>query len=124
MFFNPKFILWLAGGLLVYSRLKEQSAQSSGKAPTKRGQSRKKGPGKSPDNKKAGSPSQPDDLTVIPGVGAKVAGELNKAGISTFAQLAKADEKDLKSHFEGKPGYRLMNPARWIAEAKEQSKRG
>jgi predicted flap endonuclease-1-like 5' DNA nuclease len=41
-----------------------------------------------------------DDLTLIEGIGPKMAGALKAAGIETFAALAKATEADLKKALE------------------------
>lgn len=38
-----------------------------------------------------------DDLTMIEGIGAKIAAALNAAGINTFAQLARATEPELRT---------------------------
>lgn len=39
----------------------------------------------------------PDDLTIIEGIGPKIAAALEKAGISTFSRLAAAAESDLEA---------------------------
>lgn len=61
-------------------------------------------------------PSAPDDLKMIEGIGPKIAGLLNEAGISTFAQLAAADVADLNALLE-KASLRIANPATWPEQA-------
>ena len=59
-----------------------------------------------------------EDLTKIEGVGPKIAELLNAAGISSFAALAKADAKVLKSVLD-KAGsrYKMHDPTTWPKQA-------
>ena len=60
-----------------------------------------------------------DDLKKIEGIGPKIAGLLNEAGISTYSDLAKADEKQLADVLQ-KAGarFRLAKHDTWQEQAK------
>ncbi len=60
--------------------------------------------------------SQPDDLTTIEGIGPKVAKLLEGIGITTFQQLADADQAKLRETLDG-AGYKYMEPAGWVEQA-------
>lgn len=59
-----------------------------------------------------------DDLTLVEGIGPKIAELLNQAGITTFAQLASAKPTAIKSILEtaGKR-YQMHDPATWPKQA-------
>jgi predicted flap endonuclease-1-like 5' DNA nuclease len=61
----------------------------------------------------------PDDLTRIEGIGPKITGVLQEAGISTFAQLADTDPGRLEEILEASDPRlrRLANPATWPEQA-------
>ncbi len=67
-----------------------------------------------------GEPSQPDDLQIIEGIGPKIAGVLQAAGISTFAQLAATDVDRIKQILEqANPNLlRLADPTTWPEQAR------
>jgi predicted flap endonuclease-1-like 5' DNA nuclease len=59
-----------------------------------------------------------DDLTKVEGIGPKINGILNEAGIFTFAQLAAADPAKLKQLLDAAgPRYRMHDPASWPAQS-------
>jgi len=59
-----------------------------------------------------------DDLKKIEGIGPKIAEILGEAGISTFAELAKADVEKLKEVLEAAGSrYKSKNPSSWPAQA-------
>lgn len=58
----------------------------------------------------------PDDLTILEGIGPKVARVLAGVGITTFDGLAKADIVKLKATLDA-AGYTYMDPAGWIEQA-------
>ncbi len=60
--------------------------------------------------------NKPDDLTIIEGIGPKVSKLLGGIGITTFAQLAKADLGKLRETLDG-AGYKYMEPAGWVEQA-------
>ena len=62
-----------------------------------------------------------DDLVKIEGIGPKVAKVLNKAGITTFDDLAQADANEVQSVLD-QAGLQMMNPEGWIAQAKLAAK--
>lgn len=62
------------------------------------------------------TPSQPDDLTIIEGIGPKVAKLLEGIGITTFQQLAEADLARLREALDG-AGYKYMEPVGWVEQA-------
>ena len=57
-----------------------------------------------------------DDLQKIEGIGPKVAGVLNEAGINTFEALAGADAADIQKTLNA-AGLQMMNPEGWIEQA-------
>jgi len=63
------------------------------------------------------APTKPDDLTVIEGIGPKIASVLGAAGITTFAQLARADVSRLQQVLLD-AGLRLADPGTWSEQAK------
>jgi len=64
-----------------------------------------------------------DKLTAIDGVGPKIAGLLNKAGITNFAQLSKTNLKDLQVILDAAgPRYKMHDPKTWKAQAKKLMK--
>lgn len=58
-----------------------------------------------------------DDLTVIEGIGPKVAGVLQDTGITTFDDLARAKVEDVQKVL-AEAGLQMMNPGGWIEQAK------
>lgn len=66
----------------------------------------------------AAPPTEPDDLTKIEGIGPKISGLLQAAGITTFAQLAQIDVDRLQQILaEAGPRFRLADPASWAQQA-------
>jgi predicted flap endonuclease-1-like 5' DNA nuclease len=67
----------------------------------------------------ATAPTQatPDDLTIIEGIGPKIAGLLQAAGITTFAQLGVADVDRLKGILAEAHLSRLADPTTWGDQA-------
>lgn len=64
----------------------------------------------------AGATTETDDLTLIEGIGPKVAEVLSKAGISTFAALAKADAADIQDILNA-ANLKMMDATSWPAQA-------
>ncbi|MGD9049677.1 MAG: DUF4332 domain-containing protein [Anaerolineae bacterium] len=62
---------------------------------------------------------KPDDLTRIEGIGPKISGVLQEAGITTFAQLADTDPARLEEILEASDPRlrRLADPATWPEQA-------
>jgi formate hydrogenlyase subunit 6/NADH:ubiquinone oxidoreductase subunit I len=64
--------------------------------------------------------AEPDDLTRIEGIGPKIAGVLQEAGIKTFAQLAEADVERINQILEAADPnlLNLAHPKTWPTQAK------
>lgn len=60
---------------------------------------------------------EPDDLKKIEGIGPKIAGILNAAGIATFAQLASTDVATLEKIVREDAGIRIAHPETWPEQA-------
>ena len=58
-----------------------------------------------------------DDLRQIEGIGPKVAGLLQEAGITSFGQLARSSEEQLREILKG-AGLAMMNPSTWPEQAR------
>jgi predicted flap endonuclease-1-like 5' DNA nuclease len=67
------------------------------------------------------APTAPDDLVRLEGIGPKVAKLLADNGITTFAALAAADLAKLREILDG-AGYKYMEPAGWVEQAKLAAK--
>ncbi len=67
------------------------------------------------------APTTPDSLKKLEGVGPKVEGVLNEAGISTFAQLASADVEKLREILASAK-LQMMDPSGWIEQAELATK--
>ena len=65
----------------------------------------------------AAPPRKPDDLTIVEGIGPKIAGWLQAAGITGFAELAATDPADI-AKILAEHGHRLADPGTWPAQAK------
>ncbi len=70
---------------------------------------------------KAAAPATPDVLKKLEGIGPKVESVLNDAGISTFAQLAKADVENLREILVAAK-LQMMDPSSWAEQAKLAAK--
>jgi predicted flap endonuclease-1-like 5' DNA nuclease len=62
------------------------------------------------------SPAVPDDLTVLEGIGPKVAKVLGGIGITTFAALAQSEAARVQEALNA-AGYKYMDPTGWIEQA-------
>lgn len=72
-----------------------------------------------PSELQAGISPAADDLTVLEGIGPKIAGVLSRAGILTFSQLAASEVPRLRQILEGADPrlLRLSDPATWPEQA-------
>ena len=60
-----------------------------------------------------------DDLKLVEGIGPKIEGLLNDAGINTWQELADAPEEKIQAILdEAGPRYRMHDPATWSKQAK------
>jgi predicted flap endonuclease-1-like 5' DNA nuclease len=62
-------------------------------------------------------PSKPDDLTILEGIGPKITGVLQAAGITTFAQLAATDVSRLYQILDAAK-MQFIEPGSWPEQAK------
>ena len=67
---------------------------------------------------KASASAEPDDLTRIEGIGPKISGVLQEAGIKTFAQWATTDVERIEEILEEAKLLRLAKPKTWPRQAK------
>ena len=59
-----------------------------------------------------------DDLKIVEGVGPKIAGLLNEAGINTWEELANAPTEKIQEVLDNAgPRYRMHDPATWSKQA-------
>jgi len=65
--------------------------------------------------------NEANDLTSLEGIGPKVAKILNSAGIHSFADLAKANDKEVDKVLDD-AGLHMMDSAGWIEQAKLAAK--
>jgi predicted flap endonuclease-1-like 5' DNA nuclease len=70
------------------------------------------------DRLKAGRDIEPDDLKRIEGIGPKLAGVLEAAGISTFAALAGTEVGRLQEILDEAGIARISDPGSWPEQAK------
>ncbi|MCP4140412.1 MAG: hypothetical protein GY755_09010 [Chloroflexi bacterium] len=66
-------------------------------------------------------PATPDVLKKLEGIGPKVEGVLNAAGITSFAQLAEADVEKLREVLAAAK-LQMMDPSGWIEQAELAAK--
>jgi hypothetical protein len=73
-----------------------------------------------PEVKAPAMPAVPDDLKLIEGIGPKIAGVLNAAGITTFAQLAGLDPDRIRKILGLADArlIRLADPTTWPEQAR------
>lgn len=65
--------------------------------------------------------SHADDLTTLEGIGPRVAGILNEAGIHSFADLAAANADEVEKNLDA-AGLQMMDPGGWIEQARLAAK--
>lgn len=66
----------------------------------------------------SGKKIKQDDLKIVEGIGPKIEGLLNDAGINTWADLAEAPEDKVQAILdEAGPRYRMHDPATWSKQA-------
>lgn len=66
----------------------------------------------------SGKKIQQDDLKIVEGIGPKIEGLLNEAGIVTWADLANAPTEKVQAILdEAGPRYRIHDPATWAKQA-------
>ena len=69
--------------------------------------------------KKTTAKAKKDDLTKIEGIGPKIAGLLNAAGITTFKKLSTSKTTAIKKILEkAGPRYKMHDPGSWPKQSK------
>ncbi len=63
-------------------------------------------------------PSARDDLKVIEGIGPKMEQLLNRAGITTFRQLAERSPEELRALLQAANAARFIDPETWAEQAR------
>ena len=63
------------------------------------------------------APASTDDLTKVEGIGPAIAGHLNAAGITTYAQLAGTSPEKIKEILDAVGGYGAHDPSTWPDQA-------
>jgi len=119
-------LIWTRLNTLLQHRRAKQMGQSEPPAPVKRAV-HKKAPVSPPPVEEPVAPTAPpattvasqDDLTLIHGIGQATQHRLNEAGVLTFAQLAAADEEQLRQAI-GQVG-RIAKVDEWITLAREMT---
>lgn len=97
---------------------KKAATKKAAKPAAKKAAPVKKAAAKKPAAKKAAK-TKADDLKRIEGIGPKISGLLNDAGITTFVQLSKATPKKLADVLTAAGArFRLANPGSWQQQAK------
>ena len=67
----------------------------------------------------ASTGSKRDDLTLIEGIGPKIAGLLRNVGIHTFRQLSETNSERLQQILDdGGPNFKRANPGTWPEQAR------
>ena len=99
--------------------LQQKTVESLSLTPKKDTKKKTKKVVKTPNVIVANPPSKKDDLTKVEGIGPKINGLLNDAGIFTFKQLSETSIDKLKQilHDAG-PRYRMHKPLTWAQQAK------
>jgi len=77
---------------------------------------RPESPQEEPESRPYAAPTAADDLTLIEGIGPKISGVLNSAGITTFNQLAATDTARLQEILDQNE-LRLADPQTWPEQA-------
>jgi len=99
--------------------LEERSFETLTLTPEPEKKKKKKKEIKTPEVILANPPSSKDDLTKVEGIGPKIQGLLNDAGIYTFKQLSETALEKLKQILEDAgPRFRMHKPLTWAQQAK------
>jgi NADH-quinone oxidoreductase subunit I len=101
-------------------RAKEEAKQRAAEAKKKAAAATKKAEEAKKAAAEAPAPSEPDDLTRIEGIGPKISGVLQAAGITTFAQLADAEASRIQQILEEADPklLQIADPTTWPKQAR------
>ncbi len=103
--------------LVDYNEIYGKTAQTEKKSTRRRGSSKKKATSTT-ESKEAKAEKAGDDLTIVEGVGPKIAEVLAAAGIATYADLAKTDAEKVKEILtEAGSNFNTADPTTWAEQA-------
>ncbi|WP_392469909.1 50S ribosomal protein L17 [Sphingobacterium cellulitidis] len=103
--------------LVDYNEIYGKTAQTEKKSTRRRGSSKKKAT-TTTESKEAKAEKAGDDLTIVEGIGPKIAEVLAAAGIATYADLAKTDAEKVKEILtEAGSNFNTADPTTWAEQA-------
>jgi len=103
--------------LVDYNEIYGKTAQTEKKTTRRRGSSKKKAT-PTTESKEETAAKAGDDLTIVEGIGPKIAEVLATAGIATYADLAKADAEKVKEILtEAGSNFNTADPTTWAEQA-------
>ncbi|MGV6946125.1 50S ribosomal protein L17 [Sphingobacterium kyonggiense] len=102
--------------LVDYNEVYGKTAKTEKKTTRRRGATKKKSD--QPKAEAAAAKTATDDLTIVEGIGPKIAEVLATAGISTYAELAKTDAEKVKEILtEAGSNFNTADPTTWAEQA-------
>lgn len=103
--------------LVDYNEIYGKTVQPEKKTTRRRGSSKKKATSTA-ESKEAKADKAGDDLTIVEGIGPKIAEVLAAAGIATYAELAKTDAEKVKEILtEAGSNFNTADPTTWAEQA-------
>jgi large subunit ribosomal protein L17 len=103
--------------LVDYNEIYGKTVQAEKKTTRRRGSSKKKATSTA-ESKEAKADKAGDDLTIVEGIGPKIAEVLAAAGIATYAELAKTDAEKVKEILtEAGSNFNTADPTTWAEQA-------
>ena len=103
--------------LVDYNEIYGKTAQTEKKTTRRRGSAKKKATSTA-ESKEAKATKAGDDLTIVEGIGPKIAEVLATAGIATYAELAKTDAEKVKEILtEAGSNFNTADPTTWAEQA-------
>jgi len=103
--------------LVDYNEIYGKTAQTEKKSTRRRGATKKKATSTA-ESKEATATKAGDDLTIVEGIGPKIAEVLAAAGIATYAELAKTDAEKVKEILtEAGSNFNIADPTTWAEQA-------
>ena len=104
--------------LVDYNEIYGKTAQTEKKSTRRRGSAKKKATPAAEATEAKAETAQGDDLTIVEGIGPKIAEVLAAAGIATYAELAKTDAEKVKEILtEAGSNFNTADPTTWAEQA-------
>ncbi|MVZ62384.1 50S ribosomal protein L17 [Sphingobacterium humi] len=104
--------------LVDYNEVYGKTAKTEKKATRRRGAAKKKATPAAEAKEAKAETAQGDDLTIVEGIGPKIAEVLAAAGIATYAELAKTDAEKVKEILtEAGSNFNTADPTTWAEQA-------